>query len=136
MDIMKKEDAMNLIIKSLPEDYKYNRDKGLYLYKPDDNLRIAFDEPPEPSFEETWTENFPNKEAFTQLVSIYYGRKPFHKLFCVWVDDYRYLIPIPKCQDDDLTITSFEYKIGLILNHPFSVKGFDQALAMAGIKHL
>ena len=136
MDIMKKEDAMNLIIKSLPEDYKYNRDKGLYVYKPDDNLRIAFDEKSEPSFEEPWIENFPKKEASTQLVSIYYGRTLFHKLFCVWVDDYHHLIPMPKSQDNDLIITSFEYKIGLILNHPFSVKGFDQALAMAGIKHL
>jgi hypothetical protein len=133
---MKKEDVINLIRKSLPGDYTYNKDKGLYVYKPDDNLRIAFDEPPEPSFEEPWTENFPNKEAFTQLVSIYYGRRLFHKLFCVWVDGFCHLIPMPKSDDNDLTITSFEYKIGLILNQPFSIKGFDQALAIAGIKHL
>ncbi|MDD1753252.1 MAG: hypothetical protein LUQ38_09225 [Methanotrichaceae archaeon] len=133
---MKKDDVINLILKSLPGDYTYDKNKGLYVYKPDDNLRIAFDEPSEPSFEELWTENFPNKDAFTQLVSIYYDRTLFHKLFCVWVDDYRHLIPVPKSQDDYLTITSLEYKIGLILNHPFSIKGFDQALAIAGIKHL
>ena len=132
---MKKDDLMNLIIESLPGDYTYEKDKGLYEYKPDDNLRIAFDEESEPAFEEPWTENFPNKKAFTQLVSIYYGRTLFHKLFCVWVDDYRHLIPMPKRQGD-LTITSFEYKVGLILNHPFSIKGYDRALAIAGIKHL
>ena len=132
---MKKDDVMNLIRKSSPGDYTYKKDKGLYEYKPDDNLRIAFDEESEPLFEEPWTENSPNKKAFTQLVSIYYGRTLFHKLFCVWVDDYRHLIPVPKSQDD-LTITSFEYKVGLILNHPFSIKGYDQALAIAGIKHL
>ena len=64
---MKKDDVMNLIRKSLPGDYTYKADKGLYLYKPDDNLRIAFDEKSEPSFEEPWTENFPNKEALLNL---------------------------------------------------------------------
>ena len=133
---MKKEDVINLVLKSSPADYTYERDKGLYMYRPDNNLRIAFDEPSESFHEETWTENFLNKEAFTQLVSIYYDRMLFNKLFCVWVDDYRYLIPMPKNKNGDLTITTLEYKIGLILNHPFSIGSFDKALEIAGIKHL
>ena len=96
---------------------------------------LRFDEKPEPLIGEIWTENFTNKKAFTQLVSIYYGRTVFHKLYCAWVDDYRYLIPMPKSQDD-LKITSLEYKIGLILNHQFPIKDYDQALLVAGIKHL
>ena len=131
---MKKDEVMNLIGKSSPEDYTYERDKGLYVYKPNRNLRIAFDEKPEPLIGEIWTENFTNKKAFTQLVSIYYGRTVFHKLYCAWVDDYRYLIPMPKSQDD-LKITSLEYKIGSILNHQFPIKDYDQALLVAGIKH-
>jgi hypothetical protein len=42
------------------------------------------------------------------------------------------LIPIPRSQDD-LTIGSFEYKIGLILNHTNPFPNFDQALDKAGI---
>jgi hypothetical protein len=134
-DMTKKDDVINLTRKSLSKDYTYEEDKGLYVYKPDKNLRIAFDEKPEPLFGEPWTENFPNKNAFAQLVSIYYGRTVFHKLYCAWVDDYRYLIPIPKSRDE-LKITSLEYKVGSILNHSLSTRDYDQALAVAGIKLL
>ena len=104
---MKKDDVMDLIMGSLPEDYTYVENKDLYVYNSDINLRIIFERSKksfkEP-FDEPWTKKFPRKKnAKEQLVYIYYGCTPLHEINCVWVDDGRYLIPMPKSRDD-LTI--------------------------------
>jgi len=132
---MKKDDVMDLIMGSLPEDYTYVENKDLYVYNSDINLRIVLeDESSERPLIEPWTEKFLDKRATTQLVYIYYGCTPLHKMVCVWVDGYRYLIPMPRSRDD-LTIGSLEYKIGTILSYHSPYNDFDQALARAGINH-
>lgn len=131
-----RKDIQDLIMDSSPEDYTHDDYDGLYVYDLDINLRFVLPKESEEfngPFEEAWTLKFPDKENTTrQLVIIYYGVTPVYKVYCVWVDGYRHLIPVPRVQD--LTLGQFEYKVGLILNHTLPFMRFDQALDLAGIK--
>jgi hypothetical protein len=105
------------------------------MYNSDINLRFIIDrssQESEETFDEPWAHKFPNQKASSQLVRIYYGAVPVEKIYCVWVDGSRHLIPMPKSQED-LTITPLEYKIGSILNQTLGTPGFDYALDRAGI---
>ena len=128
-------DVLDLIMKSAPEDYAYDDFDGLYVYNSDINLRISLEESEEfeGEFEEPWVSKFANKIGQKQLVRIYYLATPVCKVYCVWVDGHRHLIPMP-LGIDNLNISSFQYKIGSILNYPLPSRGFDQALRKAGIK--
>lgn len=127
--------VLGLIMKSAPEDYMYDDYDGLYVYNPDINLRISLEETEEfeGEFEEPWVSKFANKVGQKQLVRIYYLATPICKVYCVWVDGSRHLIPMP-LGIGNLNINPFQYKIGSILNYHFPSRGFDQALHKAGIK--
>jgi len=129
-----KNEVVELIMKSAPDDYAYDDQDGSYVYNSDINLRLLLDESDEfeGPFVEPWVSKFSDKNGQRQLVRVYYLATPICKVFCVWVDGYRYLIPVPSPKDT--TINSFKYKIGSILNHPLPFQGFDQALQEAGIK--
>lgn len=131
---MTKDGVIDLIMKSAPEDYTYDDYDGLYVYNLDINLRFLLDKSDEfkGSFKEPWVSEFSDEKGERQLVRVYYLATPICKVFCVWVDGYRHLIPIPKPKVQ--TIDLFKYKIGSILNHPLAFQGFDQALEEAGIK--
>jgi len=133
MDVsISRDDVIGLIMKSDPSDYTYDDYDGLYIYNSDINLRLSLDRSEEfdGQFDEPWVSEFPDKKGQKQLVRIYYLATPIGKVFCVWVDGSRHLIPMPMSLDS-LTINSFQYKIGSILNLPY--QGFDQALHRAGI---
>jgi len=129
-----RDDVIDLIMKSSPEDYTYDDYDGLYVYNSDVNLRLSLEKSSEfeGPFEEPWLSKFSDKKGERQLVRIYYLASPICKVHCIWVDGFRHLIPIPEIKDT--TIDPFKYKIGSILNHPLAFQGFDEALQRAGIK--
>jgi hypothetical protein len=135
-------DIKETIMISSPSDYIWDDDDGSYMHKEDINLRFMLDrdegsDMPKSwnDFDEPWVHKFPNNKAKRQLVRIFYGAVPVMKIFCVYVDGARHLIPMPKSQND-LTITEFERKVGSILNYPLNgndIRSFSFALNHAGI---
>jgi hypothetical protein len=79
-----------------------------------------------------WITKFADKNAIVSLVRIYYLATLIKTIPCVWVDGCRHLIPVPLLGGKNITINSFEYKIGSILKH--HLHEFDQALNQASIK--
>ena len=129
---MKEKDVFDLLMNSSPGDYTYDDEDGLYFYKSDINLRLQIiREDEETPYNAEWVSTFADKRAFVQLVRIYYLATSIKKVYCVWVDGCRNVIPQPRLGEKNITINKFEYKIGLILNH---LQGFDQVLKQAGIK--
>ncbi len=132
---MKKDEVLDLIMKSAPSDYTYDDYDGLYMYNSDINLRFLLDKSDEfkGPFSEPWVSEFSDKPGERQLVRICYLATPICKVSCVWVDSFKSLIPIPRIKD--LTIDPFKYKIGSILNYALPNQGFnfDEALQEAGI---
>lgn len=135
-------DIEKTIMRSSPSDYIWDDGDGSYIYKDDINLRFILNrnDGSEVSkswndFDEPWVHKFPNQKATRELVQVFYGAVPVMKIFCVYVDGARHLIPMPKTQDD-LTITKFEHKVGSILNYPLNsndIREFSFALEHAGI---
>ena len=135
IEIFSRDDVLELIMKSAPEDYTYDDYDGVYVYNFDINLRFVLDKSDEfkGPFKEPWVSKFSDEDGERQLVRVYYLATPLCKVNCVWVDGFRHLIPIPRSKDNP-TINSFKYKIGAILNQPLPFQEFNQALHQAGIK--
>jgi hypothetical protein len=133
-----RDEVIDIIMKSTPEDYTYDDYDGLYVYNSDINLRLLFDKSDEFTgpFKEPWVSKFADQDGKRQLVRIYYLSSLICKVHCVWVDGCRSIIPIPRIKDN--AIEQFKYKIGLILNNALPNQGldFNQALHLAGIKVL
>lgn len=123
------------LMSSKPEDYTYDDIVGRYFYKHDTDLRLELDrsERTDREFNEPWTRKFPDRQAYRQEVYIYYRSTKIKRFYFVNADGSRYLIPFPKSAIE-LRITSFQYHLGHILNHPITGYNFDNGLRIAGIE--
>lgn len=130
-----KEQVLERLMRSSPDDFDYNDSTGIYVHKHDLNLHLELHRMSEKSrdFEEPWVARFPNPRATVQVVHIVYGGTYIQAVHCAWVDGARHLIPYPKSRTD-LWINPFKYHIGRILNRPIAGYGFDFALKRAGIE--
>lgn len=128
------DDVIDMVMQSMPQDYTYDDNAGVYVYSRDVKLRIVLEESGKQTdkFFEPWVGNFFNTEVSRQPVYIYYGDTRVKEVFCLWVDGNRHLIPIPR-SPKNLSIGRFEYHIGRILNYPIHGYGFNYALKVAGI---
>lgn len=128
-----KEQVLERLMLSTPDDFDYDDRTGVYVHKRDLNLHLKLDRTSEDDrdFEEPWVKVFPNPRATVQVVHIVYAGTCLSNVYCAWVDGARYLIPYPKSRAD-LFITPFKYHIGRILNHHWPGYGFDFALKRAG----
>lgn len=103
---------------SAPNEWQYSEDHGIYVYKPNVELNIRIRDDVKGNrekFEEEWIENFSDKNAYKQIVRIFYRGSYVTEYLFIDVDGGRMLVPIPKAYND-LRITAFQYKLGRILN--------------------
>lgn len=128
------EQVQNMVLSSEPEDYRYDDGTGVFFLKSDVSLRIIFErgEESDEEFIEPWVARCPDPRGTRQPVYIYYGETRVMEIPCVYVDGGRHVIPFPRSRTD-LTLTSFDYHVGRILNHHIPGFGFDYALERAGI---
>ena len=136
-----RDDILSLISSAEPEDFNYDDNTGVYVYIHDINLRLIQDRSAwfDPDarqhdrFEDDWVKQFPDPCAYRQIVYIEYGGTRVKTIYHALVDGGRYIIPYPRSLDH-LVISTFQYKVGQILNHPMnSHGGFDFGLYLAGI---
>jgi hypothetical protein len=130
-----KDAITEILLNAEPEEFDYDDEKGEYFYTKDVNLRLVCDrsEKSERDFNEPWVREFPDPQATREIIYVYYNQTKVGTLYCASVDGGRYTIPYPKSRYE-LTINRYQYKLGCILNHPFSSSlGFDGALRLAGI---
>lgn len=121
------------ILESAPEDWAIFDERN-YVYKKLVDLRILRNgsSEEERSFEEPWVKKYADSSAYLYFYDIFYGSNLIDKIPVVLVDGGRVFIPLPKSMLD-LTITKYQYKIGLILNFIYKGKEFDRYLKTAGI---
>ena len=128
------QDVISRVLASKPEDYIYDDATGVFLHRQDVKLRLVFDrtEDARIKFDEPWVRRFADPNAARQIVYIEYDSARVLTLYFVYVDGFRYIIPIPKTQAD-LRISKAEYHLGCILSHPIHGYSFDDGLRRAGI---
>lgn len=131
-----KDQVLDQIMRSQPEDFDYNDETGEFFYSRDIKLKIVLDYDTDEIFIEPWMNCFAKEDGMRLPVYIYYEGTRVFDVLCIYVDN-RHRIPIPK-SINNLTISDFAYHLGLIINHPLkrtnpSWDTFDNALRRAGI---
>lgn len=127
-----KNDLIQFLIESIPDDFEYDDSIGQYLCRHDVSIRLQLDRSEKCQFHEPWVNNFPNKSAYRQEVYLEYNGYRVETFFFVFVDGFRYLIPFPKSAKD-LRINQFQYHLASILNSKIPGYGLDLGLQNAGI---
>jgi hypothetical protein len=130
-----KDQVFDQMMLSQPEDFDYNDETGEFFYSRDIKLKIVLDYD-EYFIIEPWMNCFAKEYGIRLQVDIYYEGTRVFDVVCIYVDN-RHRIPIPK-STNNLTISDFDYHLGLIINHPLkrtnpSWDTFDNALRRAGI---
>lgn len=135
---MRYDEYFKLICKSMPEDWNYDDDVGIYLYKDDIDIMIENDikwliNVDDTCYEE-WASQFSNSHAYRKRFILRYREKVVKQIYGVFVDGCRCFIPSP---DINMKITKEQYKIGNIINGFITSSGeFDFYLKQANINSL
>jgi len=130
------ENIRNVILGSSVNDWAFDDEEGVYVYKKDTNLRIVrdpFDD--SDKFEEEWLKSFADQNGFRDIHKIFYGNTLIERLYLVSIDGARCSIPYPDIKNH--SITEYQYKTGKIINDSFSSRAyldFDGYLRRAKIK--
>ncbi len=130
------ENIYKKIMMSEVGDWKFEDIGGIYVYKKDANLTIRRDgfENSRP-FEEEWVKKFADPKGRTDEHIIFYANTPIERIYLVSVDGARCSIPYPNLKE--MSITSYQYKLGKIINDSFHSRAlydFEGYLRKAVIK--
>lgn len=125
------------VISSGADDWTYDDDIGVYINRHDIRLQIRqkrSDNSTWNSFNEDWTDKFPDSNASKDFLEIYYDNNLVCDFFQVSVDGGRVSIPLPRL-DDELTISVEQYSFGKLVHSSGnnSLYNFDDYLRRAGI---
>ncbi|MDP4092822.1 MAG: hypothetical protein Q8920_05605 [Bacillota bacterium] len=136
MDFVSYEEFILTIVNSEKEEWLYDDDLGRYVFRNDIRITIISDrgENEDRDFFENWATQFPDQHAFRARFFLCFNGSIIEAFYSAAVDGYRALIPYPRITD--LTITNNQYRIGRIINIPYTVviDRYDEYLSQAGIR--
>lgn len=120
---MKYQGFMDIIVKSSYNDWTYDDDLGLYIYKEDIRISIKSkrDDDIDKRFYEEWVKNYSDPKAYRSIFYLCFNGNVIEQFFTVAVDGYRMLVPYPEISD--MTISIEEDNIAKILNLPYTQNG-------------
>ena len=82
---------------TVPEDWSYNDDNGIYICNKDISLTIQHKRTEEIiCFDEPWIKKFEDPNASKELFQIQYNGNFIQEFSCALVDGARMFIPLPK----------------------------------------
>ena len=119
---MNYQEISQLVWNTPVNEWRVNEDDGIYTCARDLNVRFVVEKDCTDSshkFHEPWVATLPDKDAYKRSVDLYYGASWVQKFTFVLVDGCRASIPLPT-HGTPMTISSFEAKIGQIINQPNS----------------
>ena len=123
----------NKIFNSIPDNWIYDDNSGIYTLKEDVQIQIRQNRSEESGdFSEEWVKSFPDNSAYWDKHSLYYNNNKIGEYNFIAVDGYRMSIPLPK-STRELSITREMYSLGKIINMKHRGYDFDDYLSKAGI---
>lgn len=131
---MNLQDFLRAVYNSNPDEWIFNDQKGVYVWKSDLNVRILREEKDDDSddtFNEPWVKIYPDKSAHKINYHLYYGVSFIKEELLIAVDGYRAYIPIPKSQNL-LQISKNQKSFGAIINFAYG-NDFEDYLKRAKI---
>ena len=130
---MTHEEFISTIAKSEPEEWTYDDDLQLYIFRGNVSISIVSDKDDnDREFHAEWVHNFSNESAKRARFFLRYNGSTVKTFYTAAVDGYRALIPYP---NSDMCITDIQYRIGRIVNIPFNavIDNYDDYLNQAGV---
>ncbi|MBT2278835.1 hypothetical protein J7E51_12760 [Priestia megaterium] len=123
----------NAIIESEPQEWTYDDEIGLYVFKGNISITIETvrNDEGNDSFYEGWVENYSDSNAYRKIFNLRYNGTIIEQFYTVAVDGYRMYIPYPR--RPDMTISEEQYRIALILNQINTGYNMDDYLSMGNI---
>lgn len=125
---------MDEIENSNPDDWLYDDEKGIFVFKKDLLITIVgkeIDYEESGRFYEEWATDFPDPKAYKKEFEICYANNPIETLYTCSVDGGRMYIPYPDVKN--MTISKRTYKLGEIVNVMNKAYGYGSYLERAGI---
>lgn len=129
------ESMKNWVLNSVPDDWMYDDDIGVYSNKHDIRLQIRNRRTDRyESFREDWTDRFPDPSATRDFYDIFYDNNRVCDYFQVSVDGGRVSLPIPQL-GQNLTISNEQFVFGKLVHYAGNncLYGFEDYLRRAGI---
>ncbi|GBQ70634.1 hypothetical protein [Komagataeibacter xylinus] len=91
----------NILATSSQDDWVVNDEHGVFSYKKDLNLYIKRAEFESlRAFNEGWATSHPDRNAFSEEYTVYYGPAVIKSITLVSVDGHRATLPMPKSAND------------------------------------
>ena len=84
-------------------------------------------------FVESWTEQFPDRNAYRDIYILCYNGNPITEYFFVSVDGGRASLPIPK-GPEHLTVSQNMFKLGKVINYHNGCGDYEMYFKWAGFK--
>lgn len=104
-----------LIANSVPNDWLTDDEHGVWVLKNDLLITIQREVVDSPEvFTEEWATKCPDPHAYVQRYFLKYGENIIETIYTASIDGRRVDIPYPRLPD--MTIATFEYTIGKIIN--------------------
>lgn len=132
---MRYDEFLEIIYTSIPEDWSYDDDFGIYVYRNDINITIESDRSwPEgdETCHEAWSSQFSDSHAYRKRFILKYRGNFVKAIYGADVDGCRCFIPYPNI--NNMTITREQYGIGNIINGCISAYNeFESYLGQANI---
>jgi hypothetical protein len=128
------ENFIEKIVESKIDQWIYDDDLGLYIFRNDISITIQRDKEKheDNDFNEPWVKKYSDPKGYKQGFFLRYNGTLIEKFYTVSVDGYRMYIPYPK-SSTDLTINKKKYNIGKIVNIVNSYN-FDEYLRSGNIE--
>ena len=103
------------------------------VYKPDINISLAFGLTVNENFKEKWANSFPDPQASSQFVDLFYANTLVERIVYVVVDGGRAKLPLP-ISIKNLKVNPNEYYIIRLIDNMESAKdNFEKYFKQAGL---
>lgn len=118
-------------------DWTYDDELGLYIFKGNIDISILNDrewnlEGDSQYYHEEWAKKNPDPKAYRKRFYLRYRGNVIETIYGAYVDGMRCFIPSPKLAD--MTISSFQYSVGAIINNCITTGyDYDSYLKRAGV---
>ncbi|WP_100371632.1 hypothetical protein [Bacillus sp. FJAT-45037] len=112
---MRYEEFKMSVANSRPEDWLFDHETGVYVFK--ENISITIDSDitiPSEELNEEWVSVYEDEMAYEKFFNLRYNGVAIERFHTVAVDGFRVFIPYP--DKERMTITEEQYRIADIVN--------------------
>lgn len=111
-----------------------NSHHTIAVYKPDISISLGFGMDWKEKFDEPWAKKFPDPEASSELIDVYYYGALVYRDISIIVDGGRAYLPMPKSRNELVVAKGYHDFIRLRSELSGAISQFDEYFERAGLQ--